>query len=298
MVEAARKYNRIVQVGTQSRSSGRVRKAIQLLHEGVIGDIYMARALCYKPRDSIGFKPTENPPKGLHFDIWLGPAREQPYHANLVHYNWHWFWDFGTTDMGNQGVHQMDIARWGLNKELPVKVHGIGGRFGYKDQGETPNTQVSTFEYSDGTQLVFEVRGLYTNDESGVKIGNLFYGSKGYMVINDESYRVYLGRESRPLSDQGLAGGDDHHNNWIKAVRSRRPEDLNAEIIEGHYSAALCHLGNVSCRVGRKLAFDPKTETFGDDKQANGYLSRNYREPFVVLAVVQSSAPTLESGVD
>ncbi|MFH1740064.1 MAG: Gfo/Idh/MocA family oxidoreductase [bacterium] len=282
MVEAARKYDRIVQVGTGSRSSGVVRRAMELLHEGVIGDVFMARALCYKPRDSIGFKSFEKPPEGLHFDLWLGPAPEQAYHGNLVHYNWHWFWDFGTTDMGNQGVHQMDIARWGLRKELPTQVHGIGGRFGYTDQAETPNTQVSTFEYPDGTQLVFEVRGRYTNDESGVRIGNLFYGSKGYMVLSGSSYKVYLGRNENPEPDMGSSTDDLHHNNWIKAVRSRRREDLTADILEGHYSAALCHLGNISCRTGRKLAFDPEKEDFGGDREANRYLTRKYRKPFVV----------------
>jgi len=128
MIEAARKYKRIVQVGTQSRSNGGVRKAIELLHNGAIGEVYMARGLCYKPRWSIGFKPDETPPPTLNFDVWLGPAPKRPFNRNLVHYNWHWFWDFGNGDIGNQGVHQMDLARWGLGKELPVKVDSMGGR--------------------------------------------------------------------------------------------------------------------------------------------------------------------------
>jgi len=290
MVEAARKYDRMVQVGTQSRSTPEVRNAIARLWAGEIGDVYMARALCYKPRRSIGFKEIKDPPEGLEFDLWLGPAPKQPYHDNLVHYNWHWFWDFGTTDMGNQGSHEMDIAMWGLGKTLPVKIHGVGGRFGYEDQAETPNTQVTTFEYEDGKLLVFEVRGHYTHDESGVKVGNMFYGSEGWMAKSD-GYKGHFGRrgevkeieyEEGELPDVGGSGEGNNFSNWISAVRSRRRQDLNSEIRGGALSAALCALGNVSCRLGRELRFDPdKMQVIGDD-EANQYMTREYREPFVV----------------
>jgi len=282
IVEAARKYNRIVQTGTQNRSRGGVRKAMELLHEGAIGEVFMARALCFKPRDSIGVKPDTETPPWVHYDIWLGPAPKRPFNENRFHYNWHWFWDYGTTDMGNQGIHQMDIARWGLNRGLPTKVQGVGGRFGYKDQAETPNTQVTTFEYNDGAQLVFEVRGRFTNDEGGVRIGNLFYGSKGYMTVNGNDYQIFLGRNEKPEPSQGVSRSESHMANFLKAVRSRNREDLNADILEGHLSSALCHLGNVAYRLGRKLTFDPKTETFVGDEEANMYLTRNYRPPFVV----------------
>ncbi|MBM3498978.1 MAG: Gfo/Idh/MocA family oxidoreductase, partial [Armatimonadetes bacterium] len=161
MIEATGKYGRIVQVGCQSRSSGQVRDGIARMHAGQIGPLYMARALCYKPRASIGFEEPSDPPEGVDFNLWLGPAPQQPFHGNLVHYDWHWFWDFGNGDLGNQGVHQMDIALWGLNRGLPTKVFATGGRFGYEDQGQTPNTEICTYEWEDGVQLVFEVRGHY-----------------------------------------------------------------------------------------------------------------------------------------
>ncbi|MGQ9731246.1 MAG: Gfo/Idh/MocA family protein [Candidatus Zipacnadales bacterium] len=297
MVEAAEKYGRIVQVGCQSRSSGQVRNAIARIRAGQIGEVYMARALCYKPRASIGFKEPSDPPAGLDFNLWLGPAPQQPYHANLVHYNWHWFWDFGNGDLGNQGVHQMDIALWGLDKALPVKVFATGGRFGYHDQGETPNTQICTFEYEDGKQLVFEVRGHYTNGEAGVlqnneisevRIGNLFYGSEGWIASSD-GYKAHMGHEGKSpteapldLPEVGGSGQGNHFQNFIDAVRSRKPEDLNAPIIVGHYSSALCHLANISYRLGRSLTFDPVKEQFVNDREANKLLKREYRQPFVL----------------
>jgi predicted dehydrogenase len=292
MVEAARKYNRMVQVGTQSRSDPRVRKAVAELHAGIIGDVYMARALCYKRRDSIGIKPDSDPPPYIHYDLWLGPAPKQPFNPNYVHYNWHWFWDFGNGDIGNQGVHEMDKAIWGFNKkELPVKVASMGGRYGYKDQGQTPNTQVATFTYADGKMLVFEVRGRFTNDERGVGVGNLFYGSTGFMA----DWRAELGSERKKepgkpapeikdLPPVGGSGQGNHFENFIAAVRSRKVEDLNADILWGHLAAAHVHMANTAYRLGKTLTFDPKTEQFTGDyaAEANKYLKREYREPFVI----------------
>jgi predicted dehydrogenase len=288
MIEAAEEYERIVQVGCQSRSSGQVRDGIARMWAGQIGELYMARALCYKPRGSIGVQPPSTPPEGVDFDLWLGPAPQQAFHANLVHYNWHWFWDFGNGDLGNQGVHQMDIALWGLNKGLPTKVYATGGRFGYEDQGQTPNTIICTYEYEDGAQLVFEVRGHYTNDEAGVRVGNMFYGSEGYMHSAD-GYKAHMGHkgEDAPafegeLPPVGGLGEGDHFANFIAAVRSRKPEDLNAQVTAGHLSSALCHLGNISYRLGRSLKFDPTTERFVGDEEANKLLKRKYRAPFVI----------------
>jgi predicted dehydrogenase len=184
MIEAARKYNRLVQVGTQNRSISSVRAAIKFLHEGGIGEVYMAKGLCFKPRDTIGKKPNGPIPDGVHFDLWLGPAPDRPFNENRFHYNWHWFWDYGCTDLGNQGPHQMDIARWGLNKsEYPVRIKCTGGYFAFESDQETPNTQMATLEYADGKILQFEVRGLYTNGEDQIKIGNLFYGRDRKSVV-------------------------------------------------------------------------------------------------------------------
>jgi predicted dehydrogenase len=187
MVEAARKYNRIVQVGMQSRTTRHKIRAIELLRQGVIGKLYMAKGLCFKRRRSIG-KSLDGPvPAGVDYNLWLGPAPMRPFNPNRFHYNWHWFWDTGNGDIGNQGVHEMDICRWGLGKDtLPKTVYSTGGKYVYDDDQETPNTQLATFDYGD-CLLVFEVRGLLTGGESSIVkdggnyIGNLFYGSEGHM---------------------------------------------------------------------------------------------------------------------
>jgi predicted dehydrogenase len=285
LVEAAKKYKRIVQHGTQIRSSTAIREAVQLLRDGVIGDVYMARALCYKWRNSIGKTPDGDAPRGVHYDIWLGPAPKRSFSRNRFHYNWHWHWDYGNGDIGNQGVHQMDVARWGLGVGLPASVACMGGHFMFDDDQETPNTQVATFRYpSENKLLVFEVRHWMTNDENGVGVGNIFYGSEGYMVIpNYSRYQTFLGRNREP-GPSGESGGD-HYRNFIDVVRSRDASALNAPIEEGHLSSALCHLANASYRVGRSFEFDAATERSSDD-DVNRLLAREYREPFVVPHVV------------
>ncbi len=282
ILEAARKYKRIVQHGTQARSFGNVRHAMKLLHDGAIGEVYMARALCFKRRNSIGHKQDQaQAPKGVHYDTWLGPAPKKSFNENRFHYNWHWFWDYGNGDVGNQGVHQMDIARWGLNKTLPIRVSAMGGRYTYDDQAETPNTMSATMQYDDGKMLVFEVRGRQTNSEWGVGIGNLFYGSKGYLAISGTGgpFKTMINGKPGP---KGSGGGTNHHENFVDAIRSRNINDLNAWIEEGHLSSAHCHLANVAYRLQRSLDFDPQKERFVNDAEANGMLSRDYREPFVV----------------
>src|SRR5450759_5225337 len=191
IVAAAQKYNRLVQHGTNSRSSI-VREAIQHMRDGLIGEVFMARGLCYKWRDTIGRKPVEPVPAGVHYDLWLGPAPEHPFTQNRFHYNWHWFWDYGNGDLGNQGIHQVDVSRWGLGVKYPTKVSAIGGHFMFDDDQETPNTMVANFEFDEGGKkklLVFEVRHWMTNGEAGIgargdapnAIGNVIYGSKGFL---------------------------------------------------------------------------------------------------------------------
>ncbi|MGH9674256.1 MAG: Gfo/Idh/MocA family protein [Bryobacteraceae bacterium] len=293
MVEAARKYGRIVQVGQQSRTTGHKMRAMELLREGVIGRIYLAKGLCFKRRRSIG-SGTEGPvPPGVDYNLWLGPAPWRPFNAVRFHYNWHWFWDTGNGDIGNQGVHEMDIARWGLGKrELPKKVHSSGGKFAYNDDQETPNTQLAVYEYDD-CQLVFEVRGLPTGGESSIHfdgsnfIGNLFFGSEGYMSVDLDGFQVYLG-DKRELAHQGKFqerrrwDTAPHVANFLAAVRSRRHTDLNCDIEEGVLSASLCHMANISYRTGRKLSYDSGAGAFAGDREANALITRRYREPFVV----------------
>jgi len=284
-VEAARKYNRIVQAGTQCRSHKGIQDAIAFLRSGKLGPIYMAKGLCYKDRKSIGHKPDDAVPEGLDYDLWVGPAEKTPYNPNKLHYNWHWIWNTGNGDLGNQGIHQMDLARWGLGKnELPRTVQSSGGRYGYKDDGQTPNTQSVAFEFDDAL-LQFEVRGLTTNSELDVKIGDLFYGTEGVLAITSYTdWQTYLGPKLE--KGPGGKGGGDHFANFLQAVRSRDARSLNGEIEEGHLSSAYCHLGNIAQRLGRKLHINPSTESFVDDAQADAMLTRPYRDGFRVPGVV------------
>ena len=301
MIEASNKYDVRVQVGHQNRSSANVIEAIKFLHEGGIGDVYMARGLCVKPRDSFGIAQDSTPPATLHYDNWLGPVAYRPYNEKKGHYNWHWFWETGNGDTGNQGPHQFDIARWGLNKnEHPVTAYSIGGIFGINPSEcaqETPNTQSSVFKYNDGKMLEFETRGRYSNSESGLatKIGNIFFGTEGYLELNGDTWKAYRKRDKEPFAGskpssgprkvETLTGeeGAEHFANFINAVRSGKDTDLNCSITEGHFSAALPHLANISHRLGRGLNFNGAAERFVNDPEADSLLSRKaYRKPYIV----------------
>ena len=291
MVETARKYNRMVQVGSQSRSTPHKIRAMQLLREGVIGKLYLAKALCYKRRKSIGKPPVEPVPPGLDWDMFLGPAPMRPYTLNRFRYNWHWFWDTGNGDIGNQGVHEMDIARWGLGElGMPKTVSSTGGKFIYDDDQETPNTQLATFDYGHA-QLVFEVRGLLTGPEAGLPvkpgntIGNLFYGADGWMWVDGNGFVVYKGEShEKVLEEKGSdgAGAKLHMENFLEACRTRDYKKLNAEVQIGVTSADLCHLANIAYRVGRQLTWDHAKRRFVNDPEADKLLTREYRHPYVV----------------
>jgi len=299
LVRAAAKYERIVQHGTQGRSTRALVEAIDHLQRGTFGEIYLSRGLCFKRRDTIGRTPVEPVPRGVDYDLWTGPAPEKPFTRNRFHYNWHWIWDTGNGDLGNQGVHQIDAARWGLGVRLPNRVSAVGGHFMFDDDQETPNTLNCAFEFDrpDGRRkmMEFEVRHWITNNEAGIgrglfnrrnAIGNIFYGSNGYLAAGDEdafSYESWLGADQR-AGPRGRSGSD-HFANFISCVRSRKASDLAAPIEEGHISCALVHLANASHRLGRALRVDPETEQVIDDDEANHLLSdgdRGYRAPFVV----------------
>ena len=288
-VEAARKYNRIVQHGTQSRSSKELAQLTEVIKSGQLGKLRVSRGLCYKDggvgpttRGSIGFRPTKQPPPELDFNLWLGPAPEQSYHENLVHYRWHWFWDFGNGDIGNQGVHEMDKARWAIpGATLPKSVVSLGGRLGYKDQGETPSSMVALFDFGE-TQLIFEVRGLPSKPYHGVRVGNIYHLDGGTVTVGEGrgGLRFYPKGSDEPAPLPGAKGtaqrgsGGGHFGNFIAAVRSREVGDLNADILEGHYSAALIHLANASYRLGELVPFNPQTKALGDNKDAYEALTR------------------------
>ncbi len=282
MIEAAQKYNRIVQHGVQLRSSTAIQEAIQHLRNGLIGKVYMARGLVYKWRPDIGNMGNSEAPKELNWDLWQGPAQAREFSKNYVHYNWHWFWDYGNGDIGNQGIHETDLCMWGLDVGLPEVISSAGGKFLWNDCKETPETLSSTYHYpSSGKIIQFEVRPWMTNKEDGVEIGNIFYGDKGYMVINGYSdYKTFLGKEREP-GPAGNAGGD-HYKNFIEAVRARDKSMLNGPVETAHLSSGLAHLGNISYRLGRTLKFDPQNEVFINDPEANAMLTRQYRAPFAI----------------
>jgi predicted dehydrogenase len=313
MIEAARKYNVLCQVGLNNRSSGNVREAIKFLHDGGIGEVFIARGLCFKARDSYGWAKDGTPPDTFHYDRWLGPAPNRPYNEKRSHYNWHWYWDTGNGDSGNQGPHQFDIARWGLNKnEHPVSVYAAGGIYGFRqDEGsvndrtpgvrvygdvenyghdktsqQTPNTLSCVFKYNDGKILEFETRGRYTNQEgsTGISVGNLFYGTEGYLEINGETWKAFRRREKEPFagSKEITDTGNNHFANFLDAIRGGKSEMLNCNINEGFYSSSLPLLANISYRVGRHLKFVGDYEKFVNDPEADELLTRVYRIPYVV----------------
>ncbi|MCI0418830.1 MAG: Gfo/Idh/MocA family oxidoreductase, partial [Acidobacteria bacterium] len=297
MIEAAAKYRRIVQVGTHQRSRPLMLSAVDYLHSGKLGKIYMIRCPFFRFREDIGLKPDSPAPSGVHYDLWLGPAADRPFNAGRFHYNWHWFWDTGNGETGNNGVHMTDLARHILKKmEHPRRIVSLGGLDVRPGTQETPNTQFSLMEYADGTRVQLEVRGLYSNSEDGMTMGWLVYGSEGWMRIGFEGWATFFGRKNRPgescqeaevnaRSEEYQSFGSDeplHYANFIACMRSRRFEDLRTNITEGHLSAAMCHLGNIAYRTGRTLTFDSATERCVGDEQANQFLTRRYRFPFVV----------------
>jgi predicted dehydrogenase len=250
VLDLARKYNKIVQTGSQSRSNPGMQKFIAYVQSGKLGKVNLARGLCYKRRETIGKVAAPlPPPAGIDYDMWLGPAparKDVP--REKFHYDWHWQWDYGNGDIGNQGAHEMDKARWGLGKTtLPTSVTSLGGRYGYDDDGQTPNSMMSYFDYGD-SQLVFETRGLESKDLLGAKVGNIFYGSEGYAVSTNYSSGTIFDLQGNKVVS--FDGGADHMANFLTAVRSRKVSDLTCDIEEGHLSAALCHLANISYRLG------------------------------------------------
>ena len=317
LVRARQKYNRIVQHGTNNRSAGAVIEAVQKMREGLIGDVYLARGLCFNERNTIGRTAVEPVPAGVNYDLWTGPSPLHPFSRNRFHYNWHWFWDTGNGDIGNQGAHQIDVARWGLGVKFPNKASAIGGHFMFDDDQETPNTLNAVFEFNQPDSkpkiLEFEVRHWISNQEAGIgslgfgieipaflgpprrnpsgsrrgrvqgSVGDIFYGSKGYLAISNEefpSYRTWLGEEQERGPSSSRPG--NNWQNFINCVRSRKKEEQNAPIEEGHISCALIHLANASYRLGRTLNFDPETEQVIGDEEANKLLRGTYRAPYVV----------------
>lgn len=310
MVRAARKYNRIVQVGLQTRSEPRARATIHFLHEGNFGSVYRSKAIIYKGRASIGVVGDSAVPQGVHWDLYRGPAPMRPFNLNRFHYGWHFFWDTSTADMGNTGVHEIDAVRWGMNKHVhPVRAHCGGGLYVWKSDQQTPNVQTAMIEYADGTIMEVELTNLYTPPYGGTRgTGDFFFTDRGYISsagdwktvsgkfiprkpdirpsgVCDHAAnvsfpkRIYSPGPAIPALDEPRM---NHFENFIACVRSRKREDLHCDILDGHMSTTICHLANISYRTGRKLVFNPDTERFIGDEEANGYLTRTYRAPYVM----------------
>jgi len=282
-VTAARKHKRIVQHGTNLRAAPHYKQAWKLLSEGAIGKVMMVKAINNQRRGRMSHRKDEAVPKGVNYDLWMGPAPKRPFNRNRFHGGWHWLWDYGTGDLGNDGVHQVDIGRWALNLGAPKAVSCSGAKLGWAgDAHEVPDAMVVTWEYDD-LLYVFEQRDFtpyrmqtHMNDND-----NIIFGDQGYMMIDRDGYRIFHER-GKPGKSFYKKWSDDggHYRNFIDCVKSRKQDELNADILEGHYSAMLCHLGNIAYRTGKRLEFDAKTETFTNDKAANDLLGREYRKGY------------------
>jgi len=269
-VEAAEKYNRIIQHGTQSRCSNGRALLQAAAQSGKYGTLKIAKGYCCKPRWSIGFRREEAPPKTLNWDIWLGPAPMQPFHSNLAYYNWHWFWDTGNGDVGNQGVHELDLCRWMTGRTLPKSVISFGARYvnepekGFKDQGQTPNQLLSLFDFGD-VQILFETRGLVNSKTAWEpRVDVELYTDQG--ILRGESFTPFDAPD-KPVKIEAEfeKRSGSPFRNFINTVRSRDRSKLEADILEGHYSSAHCHLGNISFRFGEVASVDAIQSAFGDD---------------------------------
>jgi predicted dehydrogenase len=292
VIEAAYKYNRIVQHGVQLRSSVAIREAVQHLRDGLIGRVYMSRGLVYRWRPDIGNKGISPTPEGLNYDLWCGPAPMRPFTKNLVHYNWHWHWNYGNGDVGNQGIHETDLCMWGLDvNSLPERITSMGGKFLWDDCKEVPEVQTSIYHYPKEKKMIqFEVRNWCTNLEDGAGVGNIFYGDKGYLVVKGYgTYESFLGEKREKGPSRSESGELTlHFQNWLEAIRKRDMSIQNGPVQSVHLSSSLAHLGNISYRLNRQLEFDPVAERFiGEgESEANSMLSRDYRAPYILPEIV------------
>lgn len=276
MVEAARKHKRIVQVGTQRRSGSHFQSAAEFVQSGKLGKVPFVRTWIAGNRPSIGHKTDKPIPAGVDYDLWLGPAPQRPFNPNRFHYEWHWNWDYGTGEIGNNGIHALDVARWMLALEAPKTISSGGGKLFYDDDRQTPDTQIAVFDFAE-TTMIWEHRIWSKTGVEGEPFGIILYGEKGTLIFDKKGWHV---QDGATASDKAAEFQRPHFRNFLDCIReNKRP---NADIEEGHKSTRLCHLGNIAQRVGRRLTFDAATETLHGDASANQLLGRTYRAPFVV----------------
>lgn len=285
LVQASERFKRIVQHGTQSRSAPYLQQVVQAIREGVIGDVVVAKAWNIQIRRPIGRVQPSEPPAGFDYDLWLGPAPIVPFQSNRHHYTWHWWYDFGTGDAGNDGVHELDIARWGLGVDShPNRVTSVGGKYVYDDDQQFPDTMTTVFEYTRKgerpKQLIFELRLWTRNAPYGMDNANEFLGTKGRIVLTKRGRVDAVDAEGRKLDlvlkDVGKVAHGPHHANFLAAIRGETSIATGAR--ESHLSAALPHLANLGCRIGRGFDFDPVNESIPGDSAAHELLGRKYRE--------------------
>ncbi len=274
MVAAARKYNRAVQMGSQRRSGPGWQEAVQRLHEGVIGKVYLSRSWYTNARGSIGVGAPADVPSHLDYNLWQGPAPRRPYLDNVVHYNWHWRWHWGNGELGNNGIHTLDLCRWGLNVDFPTKVTSSGGRYHWQDDQETPDTQTVCYEFGDKGQIVWE--GLSCNRHRAGFVN--FYGDAGTMEIDSNGAYVLYDKGDKKIEEKSAAtrGDDEHIADLVAAIRNDRPLELNSEIEIGHRSTLLCHLGNIAQRTASTLKCDPTNGHILDNQDAMALWAREY----------------------
>ena len=281
LVDAARRAKRVVQVGTQSRSAEHVRRAMDRLHNGAIGEVLIAKAWNSQLRGNIGHVRPSTPPSQLDYDLWVGPAPMQPYQSNLLHSSWRWFTNFGCGDAGNDGVHDIDIARWGLGVDThPNTMTALGGKYFFDDDQQFPDTQYVAFEYDAGgrkKQLIYEHRIWSPYVQEGHENGNAFYGTQGLMIFGKHNgWQLYGPRNKLIEEMRGAISLEAHHRNFLDCIRSGKSP--NADAMTGHLSAALAHFANIATRLGTTLKLDPVKEAFLGNDDANKLLRRTYRE--------------------
>ncbi len=291
MVAAAKKYERIVQMGTQSRSGEHFLKAIEFLRQGNLGKVAFGRAWESSRQKSLGRPADTEAPETVDYDMWLGSAPKRAFNPLRFHGNWRWFFDYGTGDLGNDGVHRLDVARWALDTAVqagggkaigwPTRVSAGGGKYYFDDAQEWPDTLQVNYDFAGGQLMCYEMRIWSAYPFEGEEEGAAVYGDQGYMVLGNKRFRVFDPKGKQVLEETGTYTNDvAHAQNFLDCMRSRKRPNADLETV-GHPSSALCHMGNCAWRAGRTLRFDPDTYTFTGDNDANQYLTRaEYRKPY------------------